>query len=390
MYKKFKLKKISSIVSGSTAPKDNFFNNDNGIPFIRAGHLEELIEKDDLQELPKLMPNLEGQLKLKKVPANTILFAKSGMSSTKNRVYKCTQESYIVNHLAGIIPNEDMILSDFLMYFLIFYKPSRLIIDESYPSIRLQDIQEIEIDVPDISVQKSIIDILNKSRNLIAKRQVQITALDELTQSVFFEMFGDPLRNNVWKNILFEEVCESKLGKMLDKKNQEDLSQKYYIGNRHVQWGKFQLDELPLMGFKDNELKKYALKKGDILICEGGQVGRCAIWQWDDKEIYYQKALHRARVKNHLATPEFIQYVLYMYSINGGFKDFTSTATIAHLTAAKLNKLPIPLPPLELQQKFSSRYYSILNQKKIFEFGLIELENLYKSVLQKAFKGELF
>lgn len=190
MVNKVLLKDIATITTGSTAPKDKYFSN-NGLPFIRAGHLETLIDKNNINELPKIDDETGKQLKLKKVNKGTILFAKSGMSSTKNRVYICTEDAYIVNHLAAIIPDSRFIDNYFLKFFLEWFKPSRLIIDESYPSIRTADIGNIEIQLPSLENQMKIVKILNKAKLLIKTRKAQIESLDQLTQSVFLEMFGD-------------------------------------------------------------------------------------------------------------------------------------------------------------------------------------------------------
>ncbi|MBT2253838.1 restriction endonuclease subunit S [Priestia megaterium] len=393
----YKLKDlIEEVISGEWGEE---LNDDSiGIKILRTTNFTN-IGKLNLEKEVVLRRVESDKVAKKHLIAGDTIIEKSGGSPEQpvgRVVFFEENELYLCNNFTSILrPKKDLIEPKYLMYLLFNLYRQRKVLkfqNKTTGIINLkldQYLNKTKVDIPSKENQLKIVDALDQTFDLIEKRQSQIEALDKLIQSVFLEMFGDPLRNKKWKNILFGEVCESKLGKMLDKKNQEDLSQKYYIGNRHVQWGNFQLDDLPLMGFKDTELEKYALKKGDILICEGGEVGRCAIWQWDDKEIYYQKALHRARVKSHLATSEFIQYVLYLYANNGGFKDFTSTATIAHLTAAKLNKLPIPLPPLELQLKFSNRYYAILNQKKVFESGLIELENLYQSIFQKAFKGDI-
>ena len=139
-----KLGDISKIVAGSTAPKENQFNDNIGLPFIRAGHLEDLCNNYDLRKLPKIDENNKNIKKQVKVPKNTIVFAKSGMSCMKSRVYQTTEECYIVNHLAGVICSENVNPS-YLKYYFMVNKPNRLIVDESYPSIRLIDISNMDI-----------------------------------------------------------------------------------------------------------------------------------------------------------------------------------------------------------------------------------------------------
>src|SRR5690606_16990144 len=113
---KIKLKKIAKVISGTTAPKDNDFNKVNGKPFIRAGHLEELCNGRSLMDLLKIEESIAQKRGMVPVPKNSILFAKSGMSIFKNRVYKTTHESYVVNHLAAIICSDDIDV-DYLYYF---------------------------------------------------------------------------------------------------------------------------------------------------------------------------------------------------------------------------------------------------------------------------------
>lgn len=155
MAKKVTIKQIAEISSGSTAPKEEFFS-ETGLPFIRAGHLEKLIENRNIIEtLPKVSRENAEKLKLKKVERGTILFAKSGMSATKNRVYKCTGDAYIVNHLAAVTPDQTVIESGYLQYFFEWFSPSKLIIDESYPSIRISDIGNIDLTLPNKEYQKN-------------------------------------------------------------------------------------------------------------------------------------------------------------------------------------------------------------------------------------------
>jgi type I restriction enzyme, S subunit len=108
----------------------------------------------------------------------------------------------------------------------------------------------------------------------------------------------------------------------------------------------FKVDELRTMDFNEGDRREFALHDGDLLICEGGEVGRTAIWRDQMKNVYFQKALHRVRLHAAVAVPECIQYFMWFMANNGGFKDFTTSATIAHLTGVKLKNLPTSVPPL--------------------------------------------
>lgn len=382
-----KLKEVAQVFAGQAAPKDADFGNE-GIPFIRAGHLEDLCSGNIKEsDLPKISMDFAKKNRLKLLPKNSILFAKSGMSATLNRVYLTQNDSYYVSHLAAVIPNKQ-IDPLFLVNWFVNFKPSRLINDPSYPSIRASDIEEIEIKFPQMSTQKEISEIFAKSKLLVEKRRQSIAKLDQLAQSIFLDMFGDPVSNpKKWPVKKFGEVCETRLGKMLDEKKQTHLVKKPYLRNANVLWNKFNLSDVYEMGFEKDELDEFRLVDGDLLICEGGDIGRTALWKSQLQECYFQKALHRARVYKDLALPEFIMYLMYMLSIGGYFKQFSAQATIAHLTGVKLKSMPIPLPPLKLQQEFVDRMSKIESLKNKLLISASSLENLQQSLSQKFFEN---
>lgn len=136
---------------------------------------------------------------------------------------------------------------------------------------------------------------------------------------------------------------ELQLGKMLDaEKNRGEW--KPYLGNRAVQWAHIKFDDLPLMQMTRGDQQRYRLAKGDILVCEGGEVGRAAIWDAPVAEVYYQKALHRLRPKGDFH-PKLLVSLLHYLARTGGLSDFVTQTSIAHLTKEKLSTVPLPQPP---------------------------------------------
>lgn len=140
------------------------------------------------------------------------------------------------------------------------------------------------------------------------------------------------------------------LGKMLDESRITGDHLAPYIRNTDVQWDRINVSELPEMDFAPSERMRYRLEYGDLLVCEGGEIGRSAIWPYEDFECYYQKALHRVRSlgKGH---PEFLLWIL-RYLAEGGILDGSATSsTINHLTRDQLRRLVIALPPREEQSE---------------------------------------
>lgn len=150
-----------------------------------------------------------------------------------------------------------------------------------------------------------------------------------------------------WDLSTFGAQFQIKLGKMLDaEKNRGEL--KPYLGNKAIRWGRIDLASLGTMRLTESDLVDYRLESGDLLVCEGGEIGRCAVWNGELEECYFQKALHRLRPKGKLGT-EFAQYMLTHYASSGHFDDYVSQTSIAHLTKEKFSSLPVPVPSIPEQ-----------------------------------------
>ena len=189
-------------------------------------------------------------------------------------------------------------------------------------------------------------------------------------------------------------IAESELGKTLDKaRNTGDP--KPYLCSINIYWTGIELREVKQAKFEIAEQEKYRLKDGDLLICEGGDVGRCAVWH-NSQEMYYQNALHRVRFWGSIL-PEFFKMVLEAYKGEGLIDEASKGMTIKHFTQTSLYSLYFPLPSIEEQRR-------ILNQMKILSSFLTEYTKkedelsclnaslpsiLKKSILQEAIQGKL-
>ena len=171
-----------------------------------------------------------------------------------------------------------------------------------------------------------------------------------------------------WEKVKLGSVTDSCLGKMLDQnKNKGDYQP--YLANVNVRWGEFDLEDLPLMKFEESEQERYELKYGDLVICEGGEPGRCAIWKEQIPNMKIQKALHRVRVHDCLD----YRYLFYWFLLagkTGELDQYFTGATIKHMPGQKLKEVVIDKPPLEIQHRIAdilSAYDDLIenNQKQI-------------------------
>lgn len=248
------------------------------------------------------------------------------------------------------------------------------------------------LEVPDmgLSEQLRIANLLTKAENLISQRKESIRVLDDFLKSTFLKMFGDPIANNKqWKMLQVSDYGESRLGKMLDGKKIIGNNLKPYLRNSNVLWFGFKLDDLLEMDFDEKDRVEFSLSNGDILMCEGGEIGRCAIWREELEECYFQKAIHRIRLDSSIALPEYFVYMFWLYTLNGGLNKYMGAATISHLTGEKLKKMKLPIPPIQLQYQFVKYIEKTDVVKKQYQKSLKEVWNLYSSFSQRAFNAEL-
>ena len=151
------------------------------------------------------------------------------------------------------------------------------------------------------------------------------------------------------KHIKSPYVADVKLGKMLDQAKHQKGELLPYARNVSVRWGTIDTHDLPEMYFEDDELERFGLRAGDVLVCEGGEPGRAAVWNGRLPNLKYQKALHRVRFKVPFE-PSMLVYLLQEMALSGALVGWLSGTTIKHLTLESFNKLPIPLPSLATQQ----------------------------------------
>ena len=184
-----------------------------------------------------------------------------------------------------------------------------------------------------------------------------------------------------WKKVKLGEITESCLGKMLDAaKNRGDY--KPYLANLNVRWGSFDTENLSLMRFEEDEEERYGIRYGDLIICEGGEPGRCAIWKEQLPDMKIQKALHRVRPKNGLVDNFYLFYWFLHAGKCNWIDQYCTGATIKHLPGQKLKEIVVDLPPLSIQHRIAtilSRYDSLIeNYQKQIKLLEEAAQRLYK------------
>ena len=379
------LKDIAEVSAGQGAPQGDENYSEYGIPFVKAGNLSELINGTPITHIQKVSDIVAKKHRLRLFPEGTVLFAKSGMSCLKGYVYVLPCNAYVVNHLACIIPKES--ISDYLKYYFYYHKPNQLAKDGSYPSISLTDIENLPINVIEAEKRKHVISVLDTVGQLIVLYKQSIALYDRLIKARFVEMFGDVIHNSrAWKVCLLSEIASSRLGKMLDAKQQSGKCSFPYLANYNVQWFRFEMKSLNQMDFDEDDQIEFELRDGDLLVCEGGEIGRCAVWHNELQPCFFQKALHRVRCDLEVVHPDYLAWWFKYNCDHDGFASIVGAkATIAHLPGAKLKQLRVAVPPIDLQNQFADFVVQVNKSKAAVQRTLDKAQLLFDSLMQKYF-----
>lgn len=140
------------------------------------------------------------------------------------------------------------------------------------------------------------------------------------------------------------------------------------------------------MDFDEDDQIEFALQNGDLLVCEGGEIGRCAVWHDEIQPCFFQKALHRIRCDRSIILPDYLAWWFKYNCEHGGFSAIEGAkATIAHLPGAKLKNLTVSVPPVSVQEKFAAFVEQTDKSKLAVKQSLEKLETLKKSLMQQYF-----
>jgi type I restriction enzyme S subunit len=274
----------------------------------------------------------------------------------------------ITANLIRLEPDPDLAESRYLSYLLRSWyfaaELDRISPQTTIKTITVPQLSSFTLPIPPLSTQRTITEFLDAATSrvaiLVEKKDLLITLLEEkraalinravtkgLDLSAPMKDSGIPWLGPVparWTLAPIGSRYCVQLGKMLDSNRITGEHLAPYLRNVDVQWDRINTVELPEMDFPPDDQDRYRLRQGDLLVCEGGDVGRCATWDSPIPECFYQKALHRLRPLTQSEHPRFLYYCLRAAAGAGLFMAEGNPNTIDHLTAEKLKKHRLPFP----------------------------------------------
>lgn len=289
---------------------------------------------------------------------------------------------------------------DFLAALLEKEKLEQYATRTSHPSLSQRVILSVPVHVPPVREQGAIANILTSADDAIAATRAVIDQTRRVKKGLLQTLMTRGIGHNRFKKSEIGEIpdtwdvstvgdeFEMQLGKMLNKKARKGPDQRPYVGNAAVQWGTVNISDLPTMHFNESERAKFRLRKGDLLVCEGGEVGRTAIWNGELQECYYQKAIHRLRPVSDCSAP-FMRYYMRCAAETGRFSDYASRTSISHLTQEKLARLPIPVPPRFEQDQIANAIQDIDRAISSWLDSLSALSLLKRGLMQDLLTGRV-
>jgi type I restriction enzyme S subunit len=392
-----KLGEVAIVSSGNSAPqKKELF--ENGIyPFIRTSDVGQ-IRKGFISSCVDYL-NINGIKGLKLYKKGTILFPKSGASTFLNHRVIMEIDSYVSSHLATIKGNNSIIDDLFLLYFLTTIDARDLMQDIAYPSLKTSDISLIPIPIPPLSEQQGIVSILDESFAAINKAKANAEQ-NLLNSSELFENSAQLIftqKNNNWEERLLGEFgtfrnginyTKGSKGEKIKIVGVKDFQDDYWVPENG-------LAEVSLDG-KINETD--LLKEGDILAVRSNGnpqlIGRTLLAGKINEKVSHSGFTIRIRLNSKIVNPKYLCHFLKINQTRKELIESGNGVGIRSLNQGALSSLKIPFPKsLKDQEMIIDKVESILEQtqklKDIYQKKIADLEELKKSLLEKAFRGEL-
>lgn len=391
MIKKVKVSEFAEVITGGTPSTsvDEFWDGGT-IPWLNSGELNKKYIYESKNFITKAGLNSSST---KLMPPETVLIALTGATcglSALMKIEACANQS-----VTGILPSKNH-SSEYLLHYL--QTQRQRILDKAWgnaqPHISQKFVKDLIIPLPDITNQLNIANILTKAENLISQRKESIRLLDEFLKSTFLEMFGDPVKNEKgWEINSLARFGTFKNG-LNYTRNEAGVSVKCLGVGDFKDFSKLtDIESLTILNLASEPSEDYYLKDGDIVFVRSNGnrelVGRCILVFPNHEKVTYSGFCIRYRIEKTDINAIFLSHLFRVSIFRQSMLQSGRGANIQNINQQTLANLKIPIPPANLQTQFAQIVEKTEVLKTRYQQSLQELENLYGSLSQRAFRGEL-
>ena len=348
---KVKLGDIFEIGSGGTPSKSHPEYYGGDIPWVKTGDLksEYLYEVEDFITEEGLK-NSSAKL----YEPDTVLIAMYGATSIL-KMDAC------INQACAAFKKNDKVIPEYLYYFLKSQKVKFVKdgVGGAQPNISAGYLKKVEMELPSLDEQRAIVEVLDKTTNIMVMRNQEIASLDNLIKARFVELFGDPVLNpHEWAKPELSDLADLKIGPFGSLLHKEDYIEGGHplVNPSHIVDGRITIDpKLTVSDEKYEELSAYQLKVGDVVMGRRGEMGRCAVVEEEGLLCGTGSLLIRPKGK---VTADYIQKIISYPTFKKTIEDMAVGQTMPNLNVPIVSGFRIISPPIEVQNS----YYDFIAQ----------------------------
>lgn len=306
-------------------------------------------------------------------------------------------EIAIVSPIYEVFKPKESLLGKYLLLFL--KSPYGLSLIRHYSegsvrdSLKYNGLSKIPVLLPSLPTQHKIVEILEEADNLRKLRQQADEKMKDFIPSLFVQMFGDPATNpKEWMTMHLEQVSELRRGPFGGSLKKEIFVKEGYkvYEQRNAIYNDFNIGEYFIDEKKYKEMSAFAVKPDDLIVSCSGTMGKVAIIDQGARKGIINQALLKITPNQEVIIPIYLKMIIESESVQGSYFRNTSGSAIQNVTSVgTLKRIKIPLPPLPLQQEFAKFVEEIENEKARQAESRKKLDELFNSLMHRAFTGEL-
>lgn len=319
--------------------------------------------------------------------SDSIVIARFAMSKQCTRFVK---GKFFLNDSGLTIRSKvDKIAQDFLNWHIIALNDEIYLLGKgmAQKNLDMPSFRNITLKIPPLSEQQHIVEELDLLSSIIEKKKAQLNELDNLAQSLFYEMFGDPIENaKGWQLTFLQDVCTKINDGTHNSPTNEEVGDYMYVTAKNIKKDGIVLDNITYINKDIHKLiyERCNPEYGDVLYIKDGATTGIATINTLHEEFSLLSSVALLKPKNTIVN-QYLKAVLNMPSMYNVIRSGMGGAAITRLTIAKINKIRIPLPPIDLQNQFAERVQTIEHQKELIKQSIKEVETLFNSRMDYYF-----